>query len=490
MVELSRCDRGGGPSDVCEIPFWPLKAKLTTPEPAREHVPRSGLLEEVDSVLERRLTVLRAPAGFGKTTLLAEVSHRKREQGTVVGWISVDQDDVPGVLGTSMAAAFEYAGLDVTLLSELDGWSSPVAHQMGVLARAVELHEAPCLLVLDEVDRLPASSVELLDRLVRWGPANLHLLIAFRSNPGLDLNELVLNGAAHVITTERFRFSRSEIALFFRGELSRRELTAVHERTAGWPIAMMLCRHERARAQDSERDSENPGSNFVTMRLLPGLPRESRAVLLDLAVFDWIEADLVDEVLGASDARLRVVNRPALDGLLLRIDKTGAVRRLHPLVKEHCVGLLAVEQPARKRSLHGRIARAMARRGHLTAAWRHAGLAGDGKLIGELIESAGVLEVLLRDGMVRLLAADRFLTQETTTAFPRCALGPARGAAVQGGRRPLPIGRTGDRRVQARPRRRRHRGAGRRPGLHGGGVGGRFRRIVAHRRRGHAGGGA
>ena len=410
-------------SHAAEVPFRPLKAKLTTPERAPEHVPRSALLEEADSALKRRLIVLRAPAGFGKTTLLAEVSRKQREQGTVVGWISVDEDDVPGVLGTSMAAAFEYAGLDLTLLSELDGWSSsPVAHQMGVLARAVELHEAPCLLVLDEVDRLPESSVELLDRLVRWGPANLHLLIAFRSNPGLDLGELVLNGAAHVITTERLRFSRSEIALFFRGELSRRELTAVHERTAGWPIALMLCRNERAGGQGSEPDSESLGSNFVAMRLLPGLPRESRAVLLDLAVFDRIEADLVEAVLGASDSRLRAVNRPALDGLFLRIDKTGAVRRLHPLVKEHCGGLLAVEQPARKRSLHKRIARALARRGHLTAAWRHASLAGDGKLVGELIERAGVLEMFLRDGMVRLLAADRFLTPEITTAFPRCAL--------------------------------------------------------------------
>ena len=98
--------------------------------------------------------------------------------------------------------------------------------------------------------------------------------------------------------------------------------------------------------------------------------------MLDLAVFDRIDADLVDAVLGSSVARLRVVRRPELDGFFLPIDKAGAARLMHPLVKEHCLKRLSLEDPARKRTLHTRIARALARHGHLAPARRHAEAGG------------------------------------------------------------------------------------------------------------------
>ena len=143
---------------------------------------------------------------------------------------------------------------------------------------------------------------------------------------------------------------------------------------------------------------------------------------MDLAVFDWIDADLVDEVLGSSDARLRVARQSALDGLLLPMDRRGAVRRLHPLVRDYCTELLALENPVRQRGLHKRIAQAMAQRGHLMPACRHATAAGDSQLAGEFIETAGVFQMWLRGGPSRLLAMDRFLTPQVTALYPRCAL--------------------------------------------------------------------
>ena len=111
-------------------------------------------------------------------------------------------------------------------------------------------------------------------------------------------------------------------------------------------------------------------TDFVEARLLRGLPAEVRADLLDLAVFDRIDPDLVDAVLESNTARLRVVKRPELDGFFLPVDKDGAARRLHPLVQEHCVNRLAVEDPARKRVLHARLARALALRGRRPRARR------------------------------------------------------------------------------------------------------------------------
>ena len=207
------------------MPSWLPKAKVLAPEPPAGYVRRASLLHHIEGLLERRLTVLRAPAGFGKTTVLADVVCGVKAQGLVAGWISLDEDDTPSLFGSCLASAFEHAGLDLALLSAHDTWSSsPAVHQMGMLARVIELHAAPCLLVLDEVDRLPRSTVQLINLLLTRAPANLHLAMAFRSDPGLDLATHVLAGEAIVVGVRQCRFSTADIAQFFHGKLSRREL--------------------------------------------------------------------------------------------------------------------------------------------------------------------------------------------------------------------------------------------------------------------------
>ena len=218
------------------VPSWLLKAKVSAPGLGAGCVPRDALLERLDTVLERRFAMLQAPAGFGKTTLLADFSRRKAEQGLLVGWISLDEDDTPSLFGSYLAYALECAGLDLSVLNDLDAWSSaPVAYQTGMLARAIELHAAPCVLVLDELDRLPRETVEPIQRLVDHGPGNLHLVLAFRSNPGLDVTMQVFDGFAIALDAEALLFSRSEIERFFEGTLSRRHWSRSRSRPGVGP---------------------------------------------------------------------------------------------------------------------------------------------------------------------------------------------------------------------------------------------------------------
>ena len=406
------------------VPSWLLKAKVSPPEPGPGHVPREALLQRLDTLIERRFALLRAPAGFGKTTLLAEFSRRKKAQGLVVAWISLDEDDAPSVFGSYLACAFETAGLDLSVLDDAGAWaSSPVTYQIGMLARAVDLHAAPCLLALDEVDRLPRETVHQVQRLVEQGPGNLHLGLACRSDPGLDLGMQILDGAGIVVGTEQLRFSASEIDRFFQGTLPRRRLIEVEERTAGWPVALAVYRHQRSGERSaSASETTQATADFVRARLLHRLSKENRAFVCELAVFDWIDTDLVDEVLDSSDARARIAGLSMLDGLFLPIGRSDEVRRLHPLVRDCCADLLAIEDPVRKRSLHAGIAQALARRGQLVPAWGHARAAGDVRLAGELVERTGVFEIWLRHGVTRLFAANKFLTPEITASYPRLML--------------------------------------------------------------------
>ncbi len=417
---------GGNGQDTSAsvLPPWLLLGKVIAPTLPAGYLRRTSLLQRVDAALERRLTVLQAPGGFGKTTVLADVSRRKKKEGVLVAWLSLHQDDTPDVFGYYLARAFEHAGLDLAALNHDDAWSSsPCKQRLGMLARAIELHADPCLLVLDELELLPRPTIESVDLLLKHSPSNLHFAIAFRFNPGLDLALHVLGGAAIVLKAEQFRFSRPDIARFFDGALSRRELRAVAKRTAGWPVAVTVARNMRATGDEQvDMDTTGLAENFVGVRLLRGLSTKDCVRLFDLAIFDWIDADLVDEVLGSSDARLAVSKLSSLEGLLLPIDQDGAVWRLHPLVGDYCTARFAVTNPARKRSLHTRIARALARRGHLGPAWRHAALAGDSRLVAELIEDVGLTGLWLREGSGGLALAAGFLTSETIAVSPRLAL--------------------------------------------------------------------
>ena len=166
---------------------------------------------------------------------------------------------------------------------------------------------------------------------MKRGADNLHVAVTSQSRPMFDFATHVLDGSGRIIRTEQFRFSGPEIARFFGGELSHRQLAEVRRRTAGWPLGLMLCRRVGiGKARRARVDAARLSSEYVEGHLLRNVPTAVRKDLLDLAVFDRIDGELVDEVLGSSDARLRVLKRPELDGFLLPCDESGAVRRLHP----------------------------------------------------------------------------------------------------------------------------------------------------------------
>ncbi len=191
------------------LPHWAqeARAKVAIPALPAGHVRRESLIRQLDSLLERRLTVLQAPAGCGKTTLLADVCRAKRQEA-VVAWLALDAGDRPGELAAYLAVALGRAGMDLAVLRACGRWSSlHSAQQMGLLARAVELHAAPCLLVLDNMDRLHSGSADWLDRLVKHGPPNLHVAVACRSIPGINLSGPGSDGSVSIIGTQQLRCS-------------------------------------------------------------------------------------------------------------------------------------------------------------------------------------------------------------------------------------------------------------------------------------------
>ena len=412
-----------------ETPFL-LSAKVRSPSPVPGYIRCDELLERIEPL--RRLTVLRAPSGFGKTSILADIARRWREQDRLVGWLTLDEDDTPGVLDSYLAHAFEVAGLNVTTARPGGGGGGHDGQRprrrTELLVASIEAHTAPCLLVLDEVERLShRMSLASVNFLMLHGPDNLHIALGMRENPGLDLGGAVLAHLGSYVTAEQLRFTKPQIARFFNNELSRRELDELAERSEGWPVALRAYRNMKRHPWMKEvtvRDlagDRGVTADWLGERLLRDLAAEDRNLLLDLSLFDWIAPDVAADVLRTDNIRRKVEALASLEGLL-QIDNDASTVRLHPLLKDYCAARCYLEDPARFRAVHSGIARAEARQGHIVPALRHAGEVGDVALIGEIVEGAGGVRLWASLGAKGMIAVDGFLTDEVVDAFPRAGL--------------------------------------------------------------------
>ena len=425
---------GERPPGAGTPPAWLLSHRIAVPERAANYVDRPDLAARC-APASRRATLLVAPGGFGKTTLLAACCRDAQARGIPVAWLSADEADDAATLDTYLAYAFERAGLDIGAQLH-SGVGAASYRRVALVPQAIEAAGGHCVLALDELERLTdPDAVALLDSLLRSTRPRLSVVIACRELPaGLDLAAEVLDSGAEVLTAEDLRFSKAEIARFFNLELSRRQLARVAERSSGWPIVLRLVRNEGDPGGDgASRVVRDVIANWMTAKLWVGIANEDRELVLDVGLFESFDADLLDEVLDQPGAMSRLDGIAPLAGLVDRSGRDSAApRRLHPLLREHCAAERHRRTPDRYRSVHSRIAVALANRGRTVDAMRNAMLAGDDKLAGKILVDAGSLRLWLREGSDLLVVADRLLTPQAIAVSPRLPLLRCVALVVQG----------------------------------------------------------
>ncbi|HEU0113699.1 MAG TPA: AAA family ATPase, partial [Thermomicrobiales bacterium] len=294
-----------------------LVTKLRPPRPNRDLVSRPRLSDGLLDGLDRPLTLVVAPAGFGKTTLLAAAL---AEHDGPWGWLTLDADDNDlGVFIEHLVAAIQSAMPNVgrATLSLLRQSRGPAPN---LLARTLanELADAPhgALLVLDDYDAIRQPVIHaVVYLLLRHPTSGLHLIVLARSRPELSLARLRAHGQLMEIGADDLRFTRPETAQFLAKSLRDTPAPSVidefHRRTEGWIAGLRLlslapdAQRETPALTDEAHNADLAGVRaFLMEEVLAALPQPVTDFLIRTAPFERICAGLADAVRPAGESDL------------------------------------------------------------------------------------------------------------------------------------------------------------------------------------------
>jgi LuxR family maltose regulon positive regulatory protein len=421
-----------------------LATKLFAPRPRPGFVARPRLVQGLDDGLARGLVLVSAPAGFGKTSLLADWALRRP-----VAWLSLDAgDNDPVRFWRHATAALDrvrpgIAERVIPLLgpppSSFEGLVTALINQL-----AAEPDQGQVVLVLDDYHVIDARAVHAsLTFLLEHRPPALRLVVTGRADPPLPLPRLRARGQLAELRAAELRFTTVEAAALLREAvgsdlaLPDGAVAALAARTEGWAAGLQLTalslqgRAEVAGFVASFSAGHRYVMDYLAEEVLERQAEPVRAFLLETSILERLSGPLCDAVRGRGDSQAMLEQAERANLFLVPLDEVRGWWRYHQLFAELLRARLHRRRPDRVAALHRNAAGWSERNGLPDDAIRHAFAAGDAAWAARLIERE--VDALLLRGergtLERWLAA---LPAELVSSRPRLLLAQAELASAAG----------------------------------------------------------
>src|SRR5713226_6579321 len=395
------------PAQALERGMLVLSGRLAPPRLPNALVERERLLSALDGALSNPLTLLCAPAGFGKTTLLSAWASRHTAQ---VAWLSLDElDTSPTRFWVSLIAALRRCERDAPSLGETavallqSPQPPPLTTILTVLLHELESREAhPVLivLILDDYQVIEEQAIhEGMSFFLEHLPAHLHVILASRVEPDLKLSRWRMRGQLTEIRADELRFREVEASQYLgqmlSPPLSEEEVRRLMSRTEGWIAGLHLAaltlqkREDRAAFLQAFTGSQRYLLDYVQEEILARLQTPVRDFLLHTAILSRLDASVCQAVTAAptreaSQQMLVFLERANL--FLVPLDEERRWYRLHDLFREALRASLHTAQPEMEPVLHRRAARFYEAQGQWHEAIAHALAAADYSTAARLME--------------------------------------------------------------------------------------------------------
>jgi LuxR family transcriptional regulator, maltose regulon positive regulatory protein len=377
-----------------------LATKLYLPPPRRDAVLRPRLIEHLNEGLHHKLTLISAPAGSGKTTLVSEwVAGGERP----TAWLSLDAgDNDPTRFLTYFIAALQT--LEKTLGKGLfallqSPQPPPTESLLTTLLNDITASTRNFVFVLDDYHLIDAKPIDtMLSFLLEHLPPQMHLVITTREDPQLPLARLRARNHLTELRAADLRFSPSEAATFLNQvmglSLSAQEVTSLETHTEGWIAGLQLAALSmRGRADVAEfirafTEGNRYIVDYLVEEVLQRQPERVRSFLLQTAILEHLSGPLCDAVTDQGEGNVMLESLERGNLFIMPLDDQHQWFRYHHLFADVLQAFLLAEQPDQVPTLHRRASEWYEHNGSPTEAIRHALAAEDFERAADLIELA------------------------------------------------------------------------------------------------------
>jgi LuxR family transcriptional regulator, maltose regulon positive regulatory protein len=383
-----------------------LETKFHVPRRGRGVVPRPRLIEGLTRRAESALTLVSAPAGFGKTTLLtewlAEWLAAAPAGERCAAWLSLDpRDNDPALFWRYLVAALDAAapGVGTNVLLLLQSSQPPTEAVLATLLNDLNTLTKDVVLVLDDFHVIEAPEVQdgmafLLEHL----PARIHLVLAARADPSLPLARLRGRGELVEVRAADLRFTSDEAATYLSEvmglTLTEQDVEALEDRTEGWIAALQLAalsmqgRDDVAAFIAGFAGDDRYIVDYLAEEVLQRQPEQVRSFLLQTSILGRLSGSLCDAVTGQDDgkATLEALERGNL--FLEPLDDRRRWYRYHHLFADVLQAHLLDERPGGVADLHRRASAWFEQNGDRAEAIDHALAGADVERAADLVERA------------------------------------------------------------------------------------------------------
>ena len=379
--------------EIRNLKPWLLRSKVSPPRKHVEALPRPALLEKLLSVPSGGLVVLQAPAGYGKSSLLAEWREASLNQGDNFAWVCLDEEDDLESILAHLAFAFHLNGLDLShtdLLQTNTQDKHLTTYMLRILLQVIEETLCKFVVVLDDLERLTEpNSSSFLVSLLRWAPENLTIALSSRQRPPINLADFAVRGLLTHIRKKDLRFNRAEIKAIL-GEHPEVTIDGIEQLTEGWPAFVRLMSIGTGlQTLHTSPVNSTTFTNYLDSNLLTQISEDQMRFLLEASIFDDIPVAFFTECYGHEYIWKMLHNSYNLQDLISPIEGDTNTWRIHPLLREHLNVRLHKEFPEKVTALYQAAARWSAKQGNELMAVRKAAAICDVDLIEEILFHAG-----------------------------------------------------------------------------------------------------
>jgi LuxR family maltose regulon positive regulatory protein len=413
-----------------------ILTKLYQPAPRPNQVERGRLVRQLNQGLGegRALTLVSAPAGYGKSSLVAEWAGQAQRPVT---WLSLDEtdDDPPRFFRYFIAALQKIdAGVGFELAQALEANQFPQPDVLvTLLVNDLSGVKSGFLCVLDDFHHAQDPAIfQILGAFLNHQPPQMHLALVTREDPALPLARLRARGQLTEVRAADLRFSRDEIERFFRGalpaNLTEKDVALLEERTEGWAAGLQLAglslrgHPDPSAFVEALSGSQRHIMSYLMEEVLKQQPPDVQAFLLHTAVLRRLNGDLCDAVTGRTGSAALLEQLLTANLFLIPLDEAQQWYRYHRLFADLLQRQLQLTQPEQYPHLHARASRWFENHGQPADAIQHA-LAGEDYARVVLLLETHISNLLDQGAMRRIETWLKDLPPEWRAHSPRTSLG-------------------------------------------------------------------